>query len=231
MYRTHTCGELAVNHAGQSVTLAGWVNRRRDHGGVTFIDLRDRYGVTQIVANPEISPDAHRLLEEARVEWVLQVVGWVRRRPPGMENPHLSTGEIEVEVQEIKVLNAAKTPPFSINKEEEVEENLRLHYRYLDLRRERMRRNMVLRHKMVKFIRDYLDGLDFVEIETPILFQDDAGRSARLPGAFPSPSGRVLCATTVAPATKTDADGRWLRPLFPDCALLSRRRFPRRPPA
>jgi aspartyl-tRNA synthetase len=171
MYRTHTCGELAVTHAGQSVTLAGWVNRRRDHGGVTFIDLRDRFGVTQIVANPEISPDAHRLLEEARVEWVLQVVGWVRTRPPGMENPHLSTGQIEVEVQEIKVLNAAKTPPFSINKEEEVEENLRLHYRYLDLRRERMRRNMVLRHKMIKFIRDYLDGLNFVEIETPILFK------------------------------------------------------------
>jgi len=171
MYRTHTCGELNVAHIDQPVTLAGWVNRRRDHGGVTFIDLRDRYGIVQVVANPEISPAAHALLEETRVEWVLQVEGRVKKRPEGMENPNLPTGEIEVEVSTIKVLNAAKTPPFSINKEEEVEENVRLHYRYLDLRRERMRRNIVLRHQMVKFIRDYLDGRGFIEIETPILFK------------------------------------------------------------
>jgi aspartyl-tRNA synthetase len=171
MYRTHTCGELNLAHMGQFVTLAGWVNRRRDHGGVTFIDLRDRYGIVQVVANPEISPAAHELLEETRVEWVLQVEGLVKKRPQGMENPNLPTGEIEVEVSAIKVLNAAKTPPFSINKEEEVEENVRLHYRYLDLRRERMRRNIVLRHQMVKFIRDFLDGRGFVEIETPILFK------------------------------------------------------------
>ncbi len=171
MYRTYTCGELNATNVGQSVTLAGWVNRRRDHGGVTFIDLRDRYGIVQVVANPEISPQAHHLLEEARVEWVLQVEGLVRKRPPGMENPQLSTGEIEVEVQQVKVLNAAKTPPFSINKEEDVEENVRLRYRYLDLRRERMRSNMLLRHKTVKFIRDYLDDRDFLEVETPILFK------------------------------------------------------------
>jgi aspartyl-tRNA synthetase len=171
MYRTHTCGELNIAHVGQTVTLAGWVNRRRDHGGVTFIDLRDRYGIVQVVANPEISPAAHTLLEETRVEWVLQVDGLVKKRPQGMENLNLSTGEIEVEVSGIKVLNAAKTPPFSINKEEEVEENVRLHYRYLDLRRERMQRNIVLRHQMVKFIRDYLDARGFVEIETPILFK------------------------------------------------------------
>ena len=171
MYRTHTCGELNLAHIGQSVILAGWVNRRRDHGGVTFIDLRDRYGIVQVVANPEISPAAHALLEETRVEWVLQVEGLVKKRPEGMENPNLPTGEIEVDVSAIKVLNAAKTPPFSINKEEEVEENVRLHYRYLDLRRERMRRNIVLRHQMVKFIRDYLDVQGFVEIETPILFK------------------------------------------------------------
>jgi aspartyl-tRNA synthetase len=171
MYRTHTCGELNLAHMGQFVTLAGWVNRRRDHGGVTFIDLRDRYGIVQVVANPELSPAAHELLEETRVEWVLQVEGLVKKRPQGMENPNLPTGEIEVEVSAIKVLNAAKTPPFSINKEEEVEENVRLHYRYLDLRRERMRRNIVLRHQMVKFIRDFLDKRGFVEIETPILFK------------------------------------------------------------
>jgi aspartyl-tRNA synthetase len=171
MYRTHTCGELNATHVGQPVTLAGWVNRRRDHGGVTFIDLRDRYGIVQVVANPEISPQAHRQLEETRIEWVLQVEGVVRKRPAGMENPQLSTGEVEVEVGDVRVLNAAKTPPFSINKEEEVEENLRLRYRYLDLRRESMRRNMVLRHKTVKFIRDYLDERHFLEVETPILFK------------------------------------------------------------
>jgi aspartyl-tRNA synthetase len=171
MYRTHTCGELNATNVGQPVILAGWVNRRRDHGGVTFIDLRDRYGIVQVVTNPEISPHAHHLLVEARVEWVLQVEGLVKKRPPGMENLQLSTGEIEVEVQKVKVLNAAKTPPFSLNKEEEVEENVRLRYRYLDLRRERMHRNIVLRHKMVKFIRDYLDGQNFVEVETPILFK------------------------------------------------------------
>jgi aspartyl-tRNA synthetase len=171
MYKSHHCGELRAAHAGEQVTLAGWVNRRRDHGGVTFIDLRDRWGVTQAVANPELSPEAHRHLEDARVEWVLQVKGVVRMRPEGMENTNLATGAIEVEVQEVKVLNRAKTPPFAINKDEEVEENLRLKYRYLDLRRERMRRNLELRHKMIKFIRDYLDEAGFFEVETPILFK------------------------------------------------------------
>lgn len=171
MYKSHNCGELRPSHIGQKVTLAGWVNRRRDHGGVAFIDLRDRSGIVQVVANPEGSLEAHQDLEDARAEWVLQVVGVVRRRPAGMENPNLATGEVEVDVQQVKVLNPAKTPPFAINKEEEVEENLRLRYRYLDLRRERMRRNLELRHRMVKFIRDYLDGRGFIEVETPILFK------------------------------------------------------------
>jgi aspartyl-tRNA synthetase len=171
MYKTHHCGELRVEHVGQQITLAGWVNRRRDHGGVAFIDLRDRWGATQVVANPEISPEAHQALEDARVEWVLQVHGTVRQRPPGMENPNLPTGEIEVEVQKVVVLNQAKTPPFAINKEGEVEENLRLRYRYLDLRRERMRRNLELRHQMILFIRNYLSANGFLEVETPILFK------------------------------------------------------------
>ncbi|MGE5220949.1 MAG: aspartate--tRNA ligase [Omnitrophica WOR_2 bacterium] len=171
MYKTHTCGELRVENTGQTVTLAGWVNRRRDHGGVTFIDLRDRFGVTQVVSNPETSPEAHAALAEVRPEWVLQVSGVVQKRPAGMENPHLPTGEIEVEAREVKVLNQAKTPPFSINKEEEIDENVRLKYRYLDLRREPMRNNLQLRHKVVKFIRDYLDDHGFIEVETPILFK------------------------------------------------------------
>ncbi len=171
MYKTHTCGELRLENVGETVVLAGWVNRRRDHGGVTFIDLRDRFGITQIVANPEISPEAHTRLVEARVEWVLQVEGEVCRRPEGMENPNLPTGQIEVIVNKVNVLNPAKTPPFSINKEEEIDENVRLRYRYLDLRRERMRHNLELRHRVIKFIRDYLDSRGFLEVETPILFK------------------------------------------------------------
>jgi aspartyl-tRNA synthetase len=171
MYKTHLCGELRTSHRGQQVTLAGWVHRRRDHGGVTFIDLRDRFGIVQIVTNPETSPDAHAAMMDVRVEWVLQVEGLVRTRPQGMENPNMPTGEIEVEVQIVRVLNQAKTPPFMINKEEEVDEATRLHYRYLDLRRERMRNNLVMRHQAVKFVRDFLDQRGFIEVETPILFK------------------------------------------------------------
>jgi aspartyl-tRNA synthetase len=171
MYKTHTCGELRRSNIGEHVTLAGWVHRRRDHGGVTFIDLRDRFGLVQVVANPEISSEAHTALVEARPEWVIQVEGIVRARPEGSENPNLDTGEIEVEVHQVHVLNQAKTPPFLINKEEEVDEATRLKYRYLDLRRERMRKNIELRHKVVKFIRDYLSERGFIEVETPILFK------------------------------------------------------------
>jgi aspartyl-tRNA synthetase len=171
MYKTNACGELRITNEGQTVTLAGWVNRRRDHGGVTFIDLRDRSGFVQVVFNPDISPQAHQLAEPLRVEWVIQVTGTVRKRPAGMENANLPTGEIEVEVHEISVLNPAKTPPFPINKEEDVDEQTRLRYRYMDLRHERMARNLVLRHRVVKFIRDYLDQHGFLEVETPILFK------------------------------------------------------------
>lgn len=171
MYKTHTCGELRLTHLGQSVTLAGWVHRRRDHGGVTFLDLRDRFGLVQVVANPEESPRAHQSAADLRMEWVIQVTGVVRKRPEGMQNPNLATGEIEVEAREVQVLNPAKTPPFLINKGEEVDEQTRLRYRYLDLRRERMSANLDLRHRVVKFIRAYLDELGFLEVETPILFK------------------------------------------------------------
>lgn len=171
MLKTHEAGSLRASHAGETVTLAGWVHRRRDHGGLIFIDLRDRWGVAQLVADPEASPAAHAALEPVRSEWVLQVEGVVRKRPAEMVNPEIPTGEIEVEVTAVTILNPAKTPPFLINKEEDVDENVRLKYRYLDLRRERMSQNLVLRHKVVKFIRDYLDGHGYLEIETPILFK------------------------------------------------------------
>jgi aspartyl-tRNA synthetase len=171
MYKTHTCGELRREHVGQRVKLAGWVHRRRDHGGVTFIDLRDRFGLVQVVADADTPDEARQTLDPVRLEWVVQVEGDVRPRLPGAENPNLPTGEIEVLAQRVVVLNPARTPPFAINKEEETEEHLRLRYRYLDLRRDRMRQNLELRHKVVKFIRDYLSERGFIEVETPILFK------------------------------------------------------------
>ena len=171
MYKDHECGEIRASDVGKDVVLAGWVHRRRDHGGVTFLDLRDRSGLIQVVAHPESSPAAHAAAQDVRAEWVLQVHGSVRRRPAGMENPSLATGEIEVEARELRVLNAARTPPFLIHEDSEVEESLRLKYRYLDLRRERMRRNLELRHQVVLHIRNFLSARGFWEVETPILFK------------------------------------------------------------
>ena len=169
--RTHYCGELRKEHVGQTVTIAGWVNRRRDHGKLIFIDLRDREGIAQIVFNPEISAQAHSIASELRSEYVVRVKGKVQPRPKGTENPKLATGEVELIVEQADLLNKAKTPPFYINEEVEVDEMLRLKYRYLDLRRERMQRNLILRHKVVKFMRDFLDDKGFLEIETPIMIK------------------------------------------------------------
>ncbi|HTP00016.1 MAG TPA: aspartate--tRNA ligase [Anaerolineales bacterium] len=172
MYRTHTCGELRAEHAGREVTLAGWVHRRRDHGGLVFLDLRDRYGIVQVAIRPELSKETLELVSDIRFEWVLQITGMVERRPTGMENPNLATGEIEVAASSVKVLNPSRTLPFMVSGEEQaVDDNTRLKYRYLDLRRERMTRNIELRHRVVKFMRDYLDQRGFLEIETPILFK------------------------------------------------------------
>jgi aspartyl-tRNA synthetase, bacterial type len=170
-YRTHTCGELNTSEVGQQVTLAGWVNRRRDHGGLIFLDLRDRYGMTQIVCDPERSPEAHRAASELRSEYVVQVRGTVVKRLPGTVNPHLSTGEIEIAADEIVLLNASRTTPFPISDSVQAEESLRLKYRYLDLRRPSMRDILILRHRIVKEMRDYLDERGFLEIETPILMK------------------------------------------------------------
>jgi aspartyl-tRNA synthetase len=170
-YRTHTCGELTAENIGRQVKLAGWVNRRRDHGGLIFIDIRDRYGMTQIISDPERSPEAHRVASELRSEYVVQVTGTVVHRLPGTENPNLSTGDIEVAADSIEILNPARTTPFPIVDNIQVDESLRLKYRYLDLRRPTMRDNMILRHRVVKVIRDYLDERGFLEIETPILMK------------------------------------------------------------
>ncbi|HEX2620749.1 MAG TPA: aspartate--tRNA ligase [Phototrophicaceae bacterium] len=171
MLKTQTCGELRADHDGQQITLAGWVHRRRDQGGLIFIDLRDRWGIIQVVIDQQTAPDAHAAASGARNEYVLQVMGKVRRRPAGAENPDLATGDIEVEVNAITVLNPAKPLPFLINTDENIDEFRRMQYRYLDLRRPQMQHNIITRHRTVKFIRDYLDERGFVEIETPILFK------------------------------------------------------------
>ncbi|RUA21866.1 MAG: aspartate--tRNA ligase, partial [Chloroflexi bacterium] len=171
MLRSADCGSLKGENTGDQVTLAGWIGRRRDHGGIIFLDLRDRSGSVQVVFNPENAADAARIAEEVRGEWVVQVKGTVNRRPGGMENAAIATGDIEVMVDEITVLNRSLTPPFYIEEDAEADESLRLRYRYLDLRRPPMLRNLTLRHKVVKYIRDFLSDRDFLEIETPILIK------------------------------------------------------------
>ncbi len=172
MYKTHSCGELRATNAGQKVTIAGWVHRRRDHGGVIFLDLRDRSGIVQVTVNPNASRETLEHVANVRMEWVLQVTGTVQKRPAGMENPKMATGEVEIIAEAVEVLNQAKTLPFMVSGENDLpDENTRLKYRYLDLRRERMTRNLILRHKVVKFMRDFLDKKGFIEIETPILFK------------------------------------------------------------
>ncbi|QQS58918.1 aspartate--tRNA ligase [Candidatus Peregrinibacteria bacterium] len=169
MLRTHTCGQLRKEDDQQRVTLCGWVHRRRDHGGIIFIDLRDRHGLTQIVFDPEASGDAHHIGETVRSEYVLRITGSVRQRMEGMENANMDTGNIEILVSEVEILNTAKTPPFEIDQDKDVREDLRLEFRYLDLRREHMARNIILRAEMTKTIRDYFCEHGFLDIETPIL--------------------------------------------------------------
>ncbi len=169
MRRTHTCGELDAEDVGKEVVLMGWVQRRRDHGGVIFVDLRDREGLTQIVFNPEIHPKVHEKAHEIRSEYVLGIRGVVESRPADMENPNLKTGKIEVMVRELKILNTAKTPPFLVEDRVEVSENTRLKYRHMDLRRPGLQKNLIMRHKASVAIRSYLNGQGFLDIETPFL--------------------------------------------------------------
>ena len=169
MLKTHDCGELRAEHAGEQVTLSGWVHRRRDHGGLVFVDLRDSTGLVQVVFHPEQAPEATAVASDVRDEYVLQVRGEVQRRRDGTENAELGTGQIEVQASGAEVLNPSKTPPFPVNQEANVGDQTRLRYRYLDLRRERMARNLRLRHQIVKHIRDFHDARGFIEVETPVL--------------------------------------------------------------
>jgi aspartyl-tRNA synthetase len=167
--RTGYCGDLDKKDVNKEVVLLGWVQRRRDLGGLIFIELRDRQGIAQVVFNPEINPQAHEKAQSVRSEYVLGVQGTVVMRPEGTANPKLSTGEVEVIAKDLKILNVSKTPPFQIDDEEEVAENTRLKYRYLDLRKPGLQKNLILRHKVAREVRNYFDGLGFLEVETPML--------------------------------------------------------------
>src|SRR3989338_4632261 len=169
MLRTHTCCELRKKHIGKHVTLCGWIDTRRDHGNLIFLDVRDRWGKTQLVFDSEVSRQLHRDAEKLRPEFVIRVGGVVGKRPAGTANPKLNTGEIEVRVNEMEVLNASETPPFEILDESNVSEEIRLKYRYLDLRRPSMLGRVEIRSQVVQVAREYFKEHDFIEVETPIL--------------------------------------------------------------
>lgn len=191
MLKTHGCGTLRAAHAGESVVLAGWVHRRRDHGQLIFIDLRDRDGIVQVVVRPDDYPEAYATANDVRGEYVLRVAGETVMRSEATRNPNLDTGDIEVVATSVEVLNAAKTPPFSISEEDEVNELVRLQYRYIDLRRPAMISALELRHRLNQFIRDFMTEQGFLEVETPILVaatpegaRDYVVPSRLTPGAF-----------------------------------------------
>ncbi|MCY3571777.1 MAG: aspartate--tRNA ligase [Chloroflexi bacterium] len=191
MLKTHGCGTLRAAHAGESVVLAGWVHRRRDHGQLVFIDLRDRDGIVQVVVRPDDYPEAYATANDVRGEYVLRVAGEVVKRSEATRNPNLDTGDIEVVATSVEVLNSAKTPPFSISEEDEVNELVRLQYRYIDLRRPAMIAALELRHRLNQYIRDFMTEQGFLEVETPILVaatpegaRDYVVPSRLTPGAF-----------------------------------------------
>lgn len=169
--RTHNCGQLRIEEVGSEVTLMGWVAKRRDHGGVIFVDLRDRWGITQVVFRPDLKEGTHAIAESIRNEFVIAIKGKVEPRPEGMANPNLPTGQIDIECTDLKLLNAAENPPFAIESDLDVNEELRLRYRYLDLRRPDMQQSIILRHTVAQQVRQYLVKENFLEIETPFLMK------------------------------------------------------------
>ena len=184
--RTHTCGEIRAAHIGQTVTLTGWVHIRRDLGGLIFVDLRDRYGLTQIVFAPQFDGATYELAKSLRSEYVLSATGVVSARPKGQANTDMPTGEIEVDIRSLQILNKAETPPFAIEENSEAGEDLRLRYRYLDLRRPDMQRNLLMRHRACQVVRSYYDRNDFIEVETPVLMKStpEGARDFLVPSRF-----------------------------------------------
>ena len=171
MYKDTNCGDITLDRVGDFVIVAGWVSKRRDHGNLIFIDLRDRSGILQIVFNPKNSEESHNLSEKLRNEWVIQVSGTISKRKEGAENNDLKTGQIELSATELKILSPSKTPPFEIIDELNIDDLTRLKYRFLDLRRPKMQNLLKLRHNVTREIWDYLSDKDFIQIETPVLIK------------------------------------------------------------
>lgn len=171
MYRTHNCNQLRLENKGASVTLCGWVHRKRDHGGLLFVDLRDRYGYTQLVSDPDNFKDAYKVMDSLKPEYVVKITGEVRERPKGMCNKDIETGDVEILVKEAEIISTSEVLPFEVDQDKDLAEEIRLEYRYLDLRRDRMKKNIIMRHKIIKMIRDFMDDEGFLEIETPILIK------------------------------------------------------------
>ena len=219
--------QLRAGDIGAEVRLSGWCHRIRDHGGVLFIDLRDHYGLTQVVADPD-SP-AFKIAETLRSEWVVRVDGKVRRRPDGTDNPELPTGAVEIYVREIEVLGPAAELPMPVFGDQEYPEDIRLKYRFLDLRRERLHNNIMLRGQIINSIRRRMKEQGFFEFQTPILTASSPEGARDYPGAVAAASGKVLRAAAGAAAVQAADHGVGLRPLFPDRALLPRRGRARRP--
>lgn len=233
-YRTHTCSELRAADIGKPTTLIGWVDSVRDHGGVIFIDLRDRTGITQAVFHPEVSQDVARASQQLRSEDMIQISGTVEARlktdTVDTTNADLPTGEIEVSANALNVINKADVLPFQLDRALS-NEDLRLKYRFLDLRRPSMARNMQIRHRVTKTTRDYLDEHGFLEIETPILSKStpEGARDFLVPSRL-APR-QILCPAPGAPAVQTASHGSGHGTLLSDCPLLPRRRPARGPAA
>ncbi len=220
LQRTHTCGQLRAQHAGEQVILMGWVNRRRDHGNLIFLDLRDRTGITQIVLDKDLTPEGHAKAEQVRPEYVVAVVGTVRLRGQDVINPKMATGEIEVAAQQLLVLNDSRVPPFSPAEEAIANEELRLKYRYIDLRRQQMQQNFELRHKITRAVRESLSNQGFLEIETPFMTRStpEGARDYLVPSRVHA--GALLCPAAIAPVIQADPHDLGLRSVFSDSPLL-----------
>jgi len=218
--RTHKCGELNTQQLGETVSICGWVHRRRDHGGVIFIDLRDRAGLVQVVIDPDMA-DTFATAESVRSEYVLQITGLVRHRPEGTVNANMHSGAIEILAKDIVVLNESETPPFPVESEIEVNEELRLRYRYIDLRRTVMQEKMKVRRDVTRVLRNFLDDNEFFEIETPYLTKATR-RRARLHRAEPHPRELIFRAAAIAAIVQADVDGGGHGSLLSSRALFPR---------
>ena len=225
------CGALRPADSGKKAVLMGWVNRRRDLGNLIFIDIRDRSGVTQVVFNKERDPAVHQKAEALRNEYVIAVIGTAKQRVPDTVNKNIATGEVELIAEELRILNESKQPPFLPSETVLPNEEMRLKYRYIDLRRDAMQYNIELRHKVALAIRDYLSAQGFFEIETPFMTRStpEGARDYLVPSRVQPGSFYALAA--VAANVQADPDDLGIRQVFPDCALLPRRRLARRPPA